>query len=442
MAEVLFWANLCASGIITLLWFRRRAGYLELPFLFGAMFLIWYLPQVWVLVDAPQINQPSLARLLSMSFICVLALTFGWLQGVGKDQTSIRALEMPTERMILPVVGITLFAAAMEVLISTRPVEELTASQWTGPITILSFFRSVGVVSLVASLAMILKERSIYTVGIAACNLMLYLPRVLVYFRRADIFELALAMMLALYFVRGRTVPRLGLAAAAIAGFFLVHGVGELRSLGGGYQLTENRELATRIPSLQDIAGIDWVASLKFRDPSARSEVRNALEFIEVAERTGSLTMGAQFWNMLIHAYVPGQILGTEFKRSLLIGASLQEAALDETFYVGVTGATATGFPPVYQDFWMLGAFVFAISGFITGVLFRRARYGQLTGYLMYGSIVTLGVHTLTHTGYYLLAYSLLPIAGCLFVAIFTRSKASPSKGNDRPAGVARAEHR
>lgn len=430
MSEILLWINLACALSVAVWYFNKPNGFVELPFLFSIMYLSWFMPQVWPLVDAPQASQGGLSKLLLISLLSLIGVVVGWSNG-GGNSGSLKPLSLSVEDLLKPVALLTFLSAALQIMIQLRPAEELTSAQWTGPITILAFASTIGVVPLVASIAIVLHTRSVVTVALALLNVGIYAPALIIYFRRAEIFEFALAVLLGLVFVQKRRLPRLGITVACIAGFFLVHGVGELRQLGGAYHLDREGSLSKRIPSMKELLEIDWAASLAPRDPSQRTEVRNALETIEALDQSSSLTLGGELWNTLVNAYVPGQIIGVERKRDLLIGDPLADLTASQTYYRGTMGVTMTGFPHVFRDFWFLGFLVFWLTGVILGHQFRRAKEGALFSYLFYGSAVNLGIHTLTHSGYYMLAYSVLPIVACAWLAR-THSRL-PGRGRTDP---------
>lgn len=422
LAFALFLANAASAVLVAAVCFARGAGYVTFPFLASCTFLGWYLPQAWVLLDDPSLGSGSLARLLAMSLLCFWAMVLGWTVGLGTRWRRPLPLFLPEPRLVPPVALITALAWTMTVLIEMQPAAQRAASQWSGPLTILHFFASVGVVSLMLSTALVLQRRSAATLTLFVLNAALYLPDILVYFRRADVFEFVLALLLGLVFVRGAIVPRAILAAAAVAGFLFVHGVGELRALGGGYRLTEAGQLAPRLPRQAEIAAIDWAGALDHGARRDISEVRNAAVFLDTVELTASLSLGAQFWNRLVLSYVPGQIVGWEAKRGLLIGTDLTTLAAAHLGHRRQTGTTWTGFVDPYRDFWYFGAAVFWATGFAMGRAMRLAARGSVTAYALYGSTLSLALHAITHFGYYLFSQSLLIVLAVLFVRGWLRS--------------------
>lgn len=420
LAFLLLVLNTASAGFVLLRDFMRRGGYVTLPFLTSLLFLIWYLPQAWAILGYPGVDPSSLVRLFFMSLLCFWAMMIGWWKGLGKWYRS-APLDLPVCKLLVPVYAITLVALAMRYLIEMQPPEVRTMGQWTGVITIIAFFASISVVSMALSTAMVLKSRDPATVGVFLLNLSIYLPLIFVYFRRADTFDFLLAILLGLLFVRDRAVPRILLLVLWILGFFFVNGVGQLRALSGAYSLTTAGTIEARMPTLREIAEIEWLRAIDRGEPIYRAEVMNAVVGMEAAARYGRFTLGAQYWNQMIFAYLPGQFVGPDFKRSLMIGDNALEIAREQMFFERHTGSTHTGFVDPYHDFWFLGCLVWWLTGYVMGLLMRHALNGGLIAFTLYAATITNAVHVTTHFGYYLFSQSLLILIAVLFVKFWLR---------------------
>lgn len=415
LAFLLLLLNTASAVFIICREFLRRGGYLTLPFLTSLIFLTWYLPQAWSLLGYPTVAPESLVRLFFMSLLCFWAMVLGWYRGLGRWRRPVQ-MDLPMLRLLLPVYAITLFAMAMRTLIEMQPPEVRASGQWTGVITIISFFASVSVVSMALSTAMILKKRNLETLVLFSLNLTIYLPLIFIYFRRADTFEFGLAVLLGIFFVNGRTIPRAALIVLAMIGFFFINAVGELRTLGGGYQIGDSGNIETRLPTLSEIVRIDWLASVDRSNSIHLSETMNAVVGMEAVAQHGPFTFGAQFWNRMVHSYIPGQFIGHDFKRWLMLGDNALQVARREMFFEVHTGTTSTGFLDVYQDFWFFGFVVWWLTGYVMGRIMHHALRGRLIAYALYAATISNAVHVTTHFGYYLFAQSVLIVMAILFV--------------------------
>lgn len=420
LAFVLFVLNTISAFFVLLREFLRRGGYVTLPFLTSLLFLIWYLPQGWAILAYPWIDPSSLVRLFFMSLLCFWAMMIGWRKGLGRWHRPL-PLNLPVRRLLVPVYAITLVTIAMHLLIELQPPEVRAIGEWTGIITIFAFFASMGVVSMALSTAMVLQSRDPATVVVFLLNLSAYLPLVLIYFRRANTFEFGLAILLGLLFVRDRAIPRTLLLLLGILAFFFVNGVGQLRSLSGAYALNAKGSIEVRLPTLQEIAEIDWLDAVDRSDSVEISEVMNAVKGMEAVTRFSYFTLGAQFWNQLIFAYIPGQLLGHEFKRSLMIGKDALDIAREQMSFERHTGTTQTGFVAPYHDFWFLGCIVWYLTGYVMGLFMKHAQNGSLIAFTLYASTISYAVHVTTHFGYYLFSQSVLILIAVLFVKFWLR---------------------
>ncbi|MGP3726345.1 hypothetical protein [Cereibacter sphaeroides] len=426
LAFILLFLNSGSAICVLLFQFLRRGGYVTLPFLTSFMFLIWYLPQAWTLLNYSGVDPGSMVRLFFMSLLCFWALVIGWHQALRGWRRPV-PLELPVNSLLMPVFAITIFAMIMNILIERQPPEVRAMGMWTGVITIMAFFASVSVVSMVLSTAMVLKVRNLATLTLFALNLSIYLPRILIYFRRADTFEFSLAIALGLLFVGGRVIPRTAFILIAILGFFFVNGVGQLRGLSGAYRLSDSGTIDARIPTLREISEIDWLAVMDKKASIQQSEVMNAVVGLEAVSQFGSYTLGAQLWDRLVFAYVPGQLIGFDFKRSLMLNENALDVAREKLYFEKLTGTTWTGFVDPYQDFWFFGCLVWWLTGYVMGRLIKHAQRGDLMAYTLYAATITNGVHVTTHFGYYFFSQSVLVVIAVLFVKLWLRKTVMPT---------------
>jgi hypothetical protein len=325
----------------------------------------------------------------------------------------LRPIAIPIAAFVWPVSALTLFTVTVDVLIHLQP-EDIRGGVWSGPITILAFFRNVGKVPLAASLLMVLCRPTKVTFLLAAINVGLEMPALFLLFRRANIVATSAAVVLALWFVRRKALPRPAIVAAALASFLFVHAVGQLRALSGGGHANAEGRIETRLPTLEELSQVEWLSNNPLYEGDSY-EVANAATFMAVAS-DGYPTLGAQLWNKLVLAYVPGQLIGSDNKASLIIGTDLEERAFSEVSYEWRPGTTPTGFVDAFQDFWYFGAMIFFLLAFILGYHFRLSLAGEPLHAIMYMSTVGLGLHSITHFSYYYFVYTPLLLAAVLFI--------------------------
>lgn len=420
MTELLFALNWMGVTAVLARGLLRPAGYAEFPFLAAAAYATWYLPQASALLTDQSLPSGSLATVLLLSLLAFGAIVAGWSAAVYARRP-LRRVELSSQRLVASAVVITLFSAAIQILIELQPAEARAAPQWTGTLTILAFLSRVGIVSLALSVLLVLERASMIRLGLLAGNLLLYAPEVLMYFRRADTLELALVFGLGLLFVRKAHIPRTAILCALLAGYFYVHGVGQLRALGQGYQVNAAGEIEARIPTLAEVAAIDWFAPTNFASSAQPFEVRNAAYYAAAVETDGDFGLGMRLWDSLVFAYVPGQLIGFEVKQNLMSGVSLSDLALMEAGYETHTGTTSTGFVLAFADFWHFGCIAFFATALCLGRFYAAARDGRIDGQLLYMGTLVFGLHAVSHSSYYLLIFAPPVVATAMLACAFAK---------------------
>lgn len=421
----IFLFGVCSALIclLVLIGLSKRGGYLELPFLIALTVGGWFMPQAFALLNDRSLPHGAIERVVAMATLSLICLSVGWAWGLRpRKHDAARAeksLEAHPERWAAPLIFLTMANLGVHALLELQPAAARAATQPSGPITILYFLARIGLVPLALSFVLWLRWKRKQFLAFFLVNLSAYALALLVYFRRQETFEVAMVLLGALWFVRRTTVPRVLLLAAATVAFFFVQGVGHLRDIGGGYRLSDAGTIERRIPSWQEIAEIDWGGIVREGAALPQTEARNGAILMEAVPRTG-YGFGAEFWNEMIIAYVPGQIIGVDAKQALLIGQDIHERTWAEAGYAPISGMTDTGFFQPYQDFSFVGAAVFGLFAYLLGSMFRRAMNGDTAAQATYLATVVAALMTITHSGYYWFVnspLSLLAIAGATWFA-------------------------
>ena len=139
-----------------------------------------------------------------------------------------------------------------------------------------------------------------------------------------------------------------------------------------------------------------------------------------------------RFWDLLIFGYIPGQLVGFDFKKSLMTGTDLNSLALDVGHYQSLIGTTATGFPQPYHDFWFFGAFVFFFLGRFMGMHFLSAHFGSIKSLCIYAALLPMTFENVTHYGYFVLINSPLLLFSIWFTFRFAKTAGNQAIASDR----------
>jgi hypothetical protein len=108
---------------------------------------------------------------------------------------------------------------------------------------------------------------------------------------------------------------------------------------------------------------------------------------------------GLDHWNLLVFNYVPAQIVGRDFKESLMLKLhpDFETAAKTKYGHVYTISTTSTGFVDPFASFGWFGFVKFLIIGWLMGVLYRHAMQGAFLGQLLYIYMLGTAMHVISH---------------------------------------------
>jgi hypothetical protein len=161
----------------------------------------------------------------------------------------------------------------------------------------------------------------------------------------------------------------------------------------GDYRTASGKEEG---PKWDEIANIDFVGNLQKLTEHGGPELMNAAYIIAAVDRTMEFDLGVTHWNELVFAYVPAQLVGTEFKEALYLPQS--SPAYDEFFYTPTLGSTVTGFSDAFASFWYFGCLKFFAIAYCMQKLWWAARGGSLVAQLLYMLLPVPALEAITHS--------------------------------------------
>lgn len=430
MIEILFYVLLFGAlfvamgGIIS-----SRVGYVTMPFLVAVILLIWFLPQASMVIGnvsaVPEFGQIILLLLAILSFGAVI---LGWksanapIQGpIGRmrqrrsQPLAVALAQMNEGRLRLLVTVFVGFALIVQVLIQLQPSEALLARQPTGLITILRFFSTVNPIALFLSFAYYLSRRSLVSLLLFVLGLSVYAPTILLSFKRAEIIELGVSLAFCLWAMRRYAIPRIVLPGILFSGLVVLFGVSEFRSRIG-YTLTSSGTIERQLPSISEVAQIDWLEVITVNFGSNAYEYVNGVYFIQDLWTSGYIGLGRGLWNAMVKLWVPGQLIGADLKQSMYFDVPILDSALERFGLYWQTGTTSTGFPEIYSDWNIVGFVLFFFIGRRVGRAFRGGMEGDLAHACTYPPMATMLILSITHGGY--IFFQILPLILAFYFAI------------------------
>jgi hypothetical protein len=374
-----------------------RGGYVTFPAIFAGLYLVWVIPQVHSLEDSPLVPEGGHAALVVMALLCLAAAWAGW--SLTKDRRpnpTPEATIFDPRALVLPTVLVTVASVAINALLNAMRPEMTDVSQWSGPITIVAFFAQIRNVALVLSLLLLFQYRTKTTIALALINLATTLPVAFVLMRRAEMIEVAIALVGAYWFARRKSFSLTLLAVAVVGLTVTVYSIGALRGAAQRIELTTGQQVSLFSPDLWSKVDVGETLA---RGVERAPDFLNAVHVIEYRQRTLDLVWGATLWNGIVQQYVPGQIVGHELKDSLMVGSrgDIYDTLGNLYSYDYQVGTTSTGFGSAFSDFWYFGALWFLVIAVILKRLFLRASEGDPWFQILYLSMLPSALLSLTH---------------------------------------------
>lgn len=392
----LVWA-FAVVAVALLVWgARQEDGIYQFPFLAGVAWAGWVLPQAIGLArGAHALPDGALERLLVMGILSAGMCLAGYAAAPGRWRGfrwrfDSRRLEIGA--WVLLGVGFVFWAA-----LYSLPAAELERTQWTGRTVALLFFARLTNYAFILGLLLFLhrKRRStLVLTGLAAVPMVL---RIILLGRRSVTAELVLGLLIAIWLVRDRAVPRKVFVPLAVVGMVMAgFSAGDYRS----------RAMDAEGLRLEEIAAIPWWDNVLETLNHGGPEIRNALYTMDLAARESAYDLGLSHWDFMVFSYVPAQVVGEAVKQSLYLNAGLGFGSHDDRMaewygYQRTGGSTATGLKDAFLSFGYAGALKFALIGFLMAQLYGAARRGDLSAQILYLLLVVPSMHAVTHSTFW-----------------------------------------
>ena len=193
------------------------------------------------------------------------------------------------------------------------------------------------------------------------------------------------------------------------------------------------------LQSENDWAGIRQMSLLAnfkdFVEQESILELRNGAMAIEAARKSNAYQHGVGYWNHLVFRFVPAQLLGSEFKESLMFKGNEETAgeAVRTIGYEIPIGSTITGMGDSFQQFGWFGCLFFLLLAVLFRSLFEAAlKPGAIFAQLFYIVITTSAMRAITH-------WTLDFLPGFHYFALFlgagywyARERPAPARARER----------
>jgi len=326
----------------------------QYPFYMAAIFLSFMVPQAFALIENP--GAAKLEAIDRVMLMCCLCSFMCWMGYQLKPNVGfLNKIDIPIDEHKLFKAGVvmTIFCYLIRgAYASAIRLASIGGGAWSGPVTILAFFYSVINIAFAICLIHAVKYPNFRNILVAIISSYPVLEFAFGGGRRQVIVSLILTIGLAFFYIRRYLPPRLLSLTAIVGSAYLIPLVGQERGV-----------FWAKLFSLQ-FDQISWSKGLDYTLGGDILELRNAAILMDAAEYTGQYSFGTGYWDYFVFRFVPGQILGNDFKDSLLFNL-IDRTKLESFDYSIPGGTTPTGIGDSFLEFSYFGCLFFLFQAFL-----------------------------------------------------------------------------
>lgn len=387
-----------AVNIAMVLWYLRgHAKFYQFPFWAGVIALGWFYPQaIGGYFNVHRFPDHAYFDAMIFASLCTVALWLGFSWSVVKEVKSVSWLSLQFNASKLYYVGAVLCVLGIFFYwkLWNLPEEELARTQWTGAAVKYIFLASIFKIGfLVLWIRYLVRGHWLdmkSLVFIVPCLCFIFSAAFL-RGRRSEMMNLISYVLVTLWFCRMISIPRWVIVSGLVGGLILVNGIGLYRSVMMNESISIEKRI--KIAMHSDYGGV-VESNLK----KSGNEFQNYLFQRLVYADEGCYDYGVYHWNRLVFNYIPAQIVGADFKKSLILPLPNIHREVEKKYgFTWVTGTTKTGYADAFGSFGWLGVIKFGVIGVLMGCLYRYATAGTFLGVLLYVYSLKTSMVSITH---------------------------------------------
>jgi hypothetical protein len=429
MRDVLLFV-LIGSSLALLVWgLLRRGRIYEYPFLAGAVFTGWLVPQAIGLYSNESLPAGGYERTLFMAVLCVVAIYVGYIS--CRKPLRILTWQIDDRRLLIGAAALSAFGAIFQFLIRGLDADTLGA-QWTGVATIYFFFAQAQTYGYALAVIIFARTRRRFALALAVVDFAFFAASIFIGARRGLTIEISLITLLAFWFARGWVLPRIAMIGGMVFAMLFIFSVSAIRqsAFSGGHYGDSTGHLM----SMEDFSRIDFVGSFESVLSKGSYELINAVYDMSATAETNSYNFGQSYWNAFVFRYVPAQLLGRDVKDALMFDLPNTEDVVAQMYgYRSPPGATPTGLNDSFAAFWFFGAGVFfAISRIMAGVYLAALRLHRVAQ-ILYIVAIADSLHAITHESWWFFTPWIQYLMFLLPVLAWARVKRASVRGSVAP---------
>lgn len=315
---------------------------------------------------------------VSMSIACLIFFSLGLFNVSTKvpKSSNVSFLEQSKYKLILVFYAFLGVSSKIYLIRNGAEATFVNSGQWSGFITIVAFMAKSLIFCYFFSLYVLCKKgfkstrffKTLFLVSIAV-----FITEIVVFGRRTALIELTLTTAFVLWFSRGWVPSRkisLIIGAGLIGFVTLVPFYREAIYLA----VSTDPSLSIVDRFIIGLKGMFLMESAYFHVNSGMSDFISSLNIYRTVLSEQTYTYGADAWNIVIHRFIPAQIVGSDFKTALQIAHNVQIS----DYYGAITGAMKTGMAVSFVSFGFVGPILFFVVAKIYGIFYEKATKGDI----------------------------------------------------------------
>ena len=260
---------------LVLIGLRRPGGIYEYPFLAGATFLFFVLPQLPALANDFFLPPGAFAKTAFFSSLCATMCGLGW--AAGNRPLSSMNWTFDERRLLWVAVVLSLIGAFFFFKIRSLPQELTSVSQWTGLPVAYLFFAKLMSYGFAIAVVCFLRRPSFLAFAVILYGASWYISSFIGSGRGSETAEFFLVIVVALWFQGGIAVPRLAAVVALVATALAIPNTGEYRAIA---------KASGTWPTWSEVSNIDVWGNFNEMLREGGFEMRNAVQRIHFVDET------------------------------------------------------------------------------------------------------------------------------------------------------------
>lgn len=357
----------------------------QFPFLMTCDLLFFLGPQLYYISKHPDLLKPYGQGALTLFILSCLLFYVAALLGYNSNSAGSRfpVWKYDRTKMIIGLIILTLIGQYGKIKLAALSTELTDSTQWSGlPVRYL-FFRNVGTLCVPLGIILYYMYKSKIVLGILLVQITATLSTIVLSGKRSPVVFLGLTILTGLWFVKRYKVSRKIIVIGGIVFFMFVMNIGTYRAL---VNVDGERDWRTIISEVFDIK--KTIAKFSDGTDEKDSEYVDAMNGVVAASaiyETGQYDYGLVAWNVAIHRWIPGQLVGYGIKNALKFDRpSAGEVAKQLYGYKMPRGTCTPGYTQIFASFSFFGVFFTFFMGRAARSIWEQALEGNLIAQILH----------------------------------------------------------